>query len=347
MRITSATILICTYNRARLLRETLSALRAMTPADHVRVEIIVVDNNSTDNTPLVIAEAARASAVPVFGLRETRQGKSFALNHGLQAATGDVIALTDDDVWPEPDWLNRIVTAFRERDVTFVFGKVLPRWGRTPPPELLTPRAQDIWGPLAIVDYGDEPADYVPESTGQRLPIGANLAFSRAALLKIGGWRTDLGKVNNTLISGEDHEIFMRLRRFELYAGYYDPAIAVRHFVPASRLTRRYFRQWFFWHGKTQALMLEDLYPGLDMAGVPRILGVPRFLYRQGLEQSARWIRTMATGGALDGLVEELRSLEHLGLFMECWKRRGVRLTPGMNQPPALNRSACMVAEPS
>ena len=322
MKVTSASVLICTFNRARLLRETLAALQAMTPPDDFSVQIIVVDNNSTDNTPLVIAEAVRTSPIPVIGLREARQGKSFALNRGLQAAAGDVIALTDDDVWPEPNWLNRIVADFRNRDVTFVFGKVLPRWGRTPPPEMLIPKAQDIWGPLAIVDYGDEAVNYLPGHTGQRLPIGANLAFARAALVTVGGWRTDLGKVNNTLISGEDHEIFMRLRRFNLYSGYYDPEIAVRHFVPAARLTRQYFRRWFFWHGKTQALMLDDLYPGLDMAQVPRIFGVPRFLYRQSIEQCARWIRATARGDALDTLIEELRALEHIGVFAECWKRR-------------------------
>ena len=330
MKVRSATILICTYNRARLLRETLAALQAMTPADDVRVEIIVVDNNSTDNTPLVLAEAKRNSAIPVIGLRETNQGKSFALNRGLQAASGDIIALTDDDVWPDANWLNRIVAAFRARDVTFVFGKVLPRWAILPPPELLTPKAQDIWGPLAIVDYGDEPVDYVAESSGQRLPIGANLAFARDALVAVGGWRTDLGKVNNTLISGEDHEIFMRLRRFNLYSGFYDPENAVRHFVPAGRLTRRYFRRWFFWHGKTQALMLDDLYPDLDMARVPRILGVPRFLYRQALEQLWLWLRSVGRADTLRVLTEELRALQHAGALLECWRRRrrGARLAP-------------------
>ena len=322
MKVTSVSVLICTYNRARLLRETLRALSPVTPPADFRVEIIVVDNNSTDNTPLVIAEAAREAVVPVIGLRETAQGKSFALNRGLAAATGDVIALTDDDVWPDPDWLTRIVAAFRTHEVTFVFGKVLPRWGTMPPPELLTQRAQDIWGPLAIVDYGDEPVDYVASSTGQRLPIGANLAFAREALMAIGGWRTDLGKVNNTLISGEDHEIFMRLRRQNLYAGYYDPEISVRHFVPAARLTRAYFRRWFYWHGKTQALMLDDLYPDLDMSCVPRIFGVPRFLYRQSAEQFWFWLRSLGHGDALAVLTEELRALQHAGVLLECWKRR-------------------------
>jgi glycosyltransferase involved in cell wall biosynthesis len=332
VKVTSASILICTYNRAQLLRETLASLQAMTLPPDCQVEIIVVDNNSSDNTQLVIADASVRSTIPVIAVRESAQGKSFALNCGLRMARGDVVALTDDDVWPNRDWLARIVADFRQRDVTFVFGKVLPRWSRLPPPEMLTPPAQDIWGPLAIVDYGDTPADYVAESTGQRLPIGANLAFAREALITIGGWRTDLGKVNNTLISGEDHEIFMRLRRHGLYAGYYDPAAAVRHFVPAARLTRQYFRRWFYWHGKTQALMLDDLYPGLDMAQVPRIAGVPRFIYRQSLEQLWRWITALG-GDALCVLTEELRTLQHAGILYECWRRRKLERTREKHQP--------------
>jgi glucosyl-dolichyl phosphate glucuronosyltransferase len=321
MKVDRATVLVCTYNRAPHLRQTLEALRAMDAVPDCHVDIIVVDNNSTDDTAAVAAQAVRDPGIPVTLLREPRQGKSFALNRGLADARGDIIALTDDDVLPSAGWLARIVADFRERDVTFVFGKVLPRWSRVPPPELLTRRAQDVWGPLAIVDYGDVAAAYVPESTGQRLPIGANLAFARTALATIGGWRNDLGKVNNTLISGEDHEIFMRLRRLGLYAGYYDPLVTVRHYVPASRLTRRYFRNWFFWHGKTEALMLDDLYPNLEMSSVPSVAGVPRFLYRQGFQQWCRWLRKLGGRDALGLLIEELRMLQFAGLFLERWRR--------------------------
>jgi hypothetical protein len=107
-----------------------------------------------------------------------------------------------------------------------------------------------------------------------------------------------------------------------LYHGYYDPAVAVRHFVPAGRLTRRYFRQWFFWHGKTQALMLDDLYPELEMEKVPRIGGVPRFLYRESFKQWGRWAWSLPSANALDVLIEELRSLRYAGLISECWRRR-------------------------
>jgi glycosyltransferase involved in cell wall biosynthesis len=322
VNVSAITVLICTYNRAWLLRETLAAMQEMVPPPACAVEIIVVDNNSTDDTPLVIAESACGGPFPVVSLQERQQGKSFALNLGLSHANGDVVALTDDDVVPSSEWLQRIVEDFRSRDVTFVSGKVLPRWSHRPPPELLTPQAQDIWGPLAILDYGSLPIDYVAESTSQWLPIGANVAFSRSALVTIGGWRTDLGKVNNTLISGEDHEIFMRLRRFGLYAGYYDPTVAVRHYVPAQRLTRRYFRRWFFWHGKTRAMMLDDLYPKVDLTRVPQVAGVPRFLYREALAQCWRWIRTRGSNDALKALSAELRALQFAGLITECWRRR-------------------------
>jgi glycosyltransferase involved in cell wall biosynthesis len=329
VKVSRLSVLICTYNRARLLRETLASIRDLnTPPDCV-VEILVVDNNSTDNTRLVIEEAARGSTRPIVRLHEPRQGKSFALNRGLSEARGEVIALTDDDVLPSREWLTRLVHAFREHDVTFVFGKVLPRWGRLPPPELLVRRAQHIWGPLAIVDYGDAPTEYRPDSRGQRLPIGANLAFARSAIVDIGGWRTDLGKVDNTLISGEDHEIFLRLRRHGLYTGLYEPEASVRHYVPPGRLTRRYFRQWFYWHGKTEALMLQDLFPDLDLSRVPRIGGVPRFMYRQALGQLGRYLRRVGRSDALGLLIEELKLLGYAGLFSACWMRtlRGERHT--------------------
>ena len=331
MPISSATILICTYNRAPLLRETLAAMQQMKKPDDCAVDIVIVDNNSTDNTSAVVRQAARITRFPITLLQERQQGKSFALNTGLAASTGDVLALTDDDVLPAVDWLAKMVDDFRSERVNFVFGKVLPRWTATPPPELLTPKAQAIWGPLAIVDYGDEPQQYRVNSTGQRLPIGANIGFLRSALLAIGGWRTDLGKVNNTLISGEDHEIFTRLRHHGLYYGYYDPEVSVRHYVPAARMTRRYFRKWFYWSGKTHALMLDELYPELNMTTVPRLGGVPRFACRQAMTQCMRYVTTRR-GDPLVAFIEELKLLQYVGLFVQCWRRR-----KSLNQPMQAN----------
>jgi glycosyltransferase involved in cell wall biosynthesis len=320
MKVATVTILICTYNRHEFLRDTLEAILAASRREGYEAELIVVDNNSTDDTRAVTERAAAGAPIPVRYAFEPRQGKSFALNRGLRLARGEVIAHTDDDVWPEPEWLDRIVDAFRAHDITFAFGKVLPRWSQQPPPELLMPRAHEIWGPLAILDYGDEAVRYLPGEVGQRLPVGANLAFRRQTLVDVGGWRTDLGKVNNTLISGEDHEIFHRLRRFDAYRGIYDPSIAVRHYVPARRLTRKYFRRWFYWHGKTLARMPQEIFSELDFASVPHVLGVPRFLYRQFLLQVWQYARVLGSRDALSVLIEELRTIQHAGYFSQCWE---------------------------
>jgi glycosyltransferase involved in cell wall biosynthesis len=321
--IDSLTVLICTYNRARLLEETLASLASTEPPERCVVDILVVDNNSSDDTAEVVRRAAARGPWPVRYAVERQQGKSYALNHGLSLTGADILALTDDDVLPSKDWLARIVDQFRTREIVFVFGKVLPRWEVPPPPEMLTISARDIWGPLALIDYGDELTTYDSASFGdKRLPIGANLAIRRDAVERVGGWRTDLGKIDNTLIAGEDHELCVRLYSAGLYCGLYDPDVMVRHFVPATRMSRTYFRRWFYWHGRTMARMAGAVYLELDLACVPYVAGVPRFVYRECLEQFGRWLRRAGRSDALALLTEEVRLIEYLGFFGESWLRR-------------------------
>lgn len=325
MDVRSLSIIICTHNRAPLLARTLEALARARVPPGCAVEAIVVDNNCTDETPAIVRRAAARCPFPVRYDVERRQGKSYALNRAMSIATGDILALTDDDVLPAGDWLTRIVENFRARELVFLFGKVLPRWESPPPPELITLRGRDIWGPLALIDYGDEPVDYDAASFGRRrLPIGANLALRRDVVAQVGGWRTDLGKVDNTLIAGEDRELCVRLYRAGLYAGFYDPSVCVRHYVPAARMTRAYFRRWFYWHGRTMARMASEYFTDLDFSRVAYVGSVPRFMYRQFFEQVGRWLQAAGRSDALSVLIEELRLIEYLGFFSEA-RRGGAR----------------------
>jgi glycosyltransferase involved in cell wall biosynthesis len=322
----SVSVLICTYNRAALLAETLAALNVAQAPDDCVVEIVVVDNNSSDDTRAVVEQAASQSRWPIRYALESQQGKSYALNRGLALASGDILALTDDDVIPDEQWLVRIVGQFRTRDVVFVFGKVLPRWEIAPPPEMLTTSARDIWGPLALIDYGDELLSYDAATFGtRRLPIGANLAIRRSAIEQVGAWRTDLGKVDNSLIAGEDHELCVRLFQAGLYDGVYDPAVVVQHFVPRSRLRRGYFRRWFYWHGRTMARMSDAIFHEIDLRRVPHVAGVPRFVYREFLTQVGRWMRCVGRADALALLKEEVQLIDYVGFFREAWFGRGGR----------------------
>lgn len=317
----SLTVVICTYNRADLLKETLTAVRACSPPPACDVQIVVVDNNSSDHTQAIVREAEAAPGYPIVSAIEHLQGKSYALNTALELSRGDVVALTDDDVLPAPDWLERIVEAFRRDSLVFLFGKVLPRWGALPPPELLPRKARDIWGPLALIDYGDEPTRYTTARFRKlRLPIGANLAVRRDALERVGGWRTDLGRVDNSLVCGEDRELCVRLFRSGLYEGLYDPNLIVHHFVPASRLSRRYFRRWYFWHGRTLARMVDDFYIDLDLQRVPHVAKVPRFIYREMFREIGRWVRAVRSGSGIWTLIHELHVLQYAGFLFECWR---------------------------
>jgi glycosyltransferase involved in cell wall biosynthesis len=316
--VSAASVLICTYNRSVSLARTLNYFVAMTPPADFHAEVIIVDNNSTDATEATVEDAAAHSRVPIRYVRETRQGKSFALNTGLTLARGEVLALTDDDVVPAPDWLERIVEAFSTWDIVFAGGKVLPNWEAPPPAWLLTRRAQDIWGPLALVDYGDERFFYMDDEVQRRRPVGANFAIRRDVIARLGGWRTDLGKVNNTLISGEDHEIYFRMRRAGEYRGVYEPRITVVHDVPASRMEAAYFRRWFFAAGRTRAIMMRDFYDWLDFDTVPHIAGVPRFLYRQFVEQVGRWL-SRVRDEPLERFIAQLATIRLAGVIWHRW----------------------------
>jgi glycosyltransferase involved in cell wall biosynthesis len=320
MRVSAVTVLICTYNRAERLARTLQYFATIRPPQDFAVDVIVVDNNCTDATPDTVAAAAARSRIPIHYTHEPRQGKSFALNTGLALARGDILALTDDDVVPADDWLERIVEAFRQCDIVFAGGRVLPNWEGPAPSWLLTTRAQDIWGPLALLDYGDEPFLYTSDAPPQRRPIGANLSLRRDVIERLGGWRTDLGKVNNTLISGEDHEIYFRMRRAGEYRGLYDPRITVVHDVPLARVAPAYFRKWFFAAGRTRAIMLRDFYHWIDFDRVPHIAGVPRFLYREFLAQTGRWLSRLGAD-PLERFIEQLLTIRLAGLIWHQWTR--------------------------
>jgi len=269
-------VVIATRNRQALLAETLRALSAQDwPAD--AFEVIVADNGSTDDTPRVVAEAARRRGAPLVRyLFVPEPGKSMAVNEALPLANGDFIAFTDDDVRPEPDWLTQVAAAFDETGADFVAGRVRPAW-EAAPPDWLSP---SVYGVIAVPENGDARLD-ISAGQNQVVPIGANMAVRRSVIGHIGGLRVDLGKLDGSLRTGEDHEFFLRM----LHAGFrgiYEPTALVHHRVGTERLDRRYFRRWLHQNGRDVA-RLNHVYSRRD---VPRLFRVPRYLWRQAVFDS-------------------------------------------------------------
>src|SRR5262249_41198831 len=105
-------VLICTQNRCQLLPKTLHAVARLRAPAGLDWEVVVVDNASTDETRARVEECQRGYPVPLRYALEPRPGHSMALNTGVRACRGEVVAFTDDDAYPAADWLAQIHAAF-------------------------------------------------------------------------------------------------------------------------------------------------------------------------------------------------------------------------------------------
>jgi GT2 family glycosyltransferase len=163
---------------------------------------------------------------------------------------------------------------------------VTPRWQTSPPAWLRA--AVDAYGrlaaPLGLLNYGSESFPL-----GPRTVLGANLIVRAEVLHKLGGYVSHLGKLRGTLLSGEDHELCMRVQAAGFRAVYW-PELRVTHWVPASRMRAQYAMSWFFWSGITHAT--------LDAGDRP-----PRSLFRIPLHFVKRMAAAAARslGAALSG----------------------------------------------
>src|ERR1043166_8376952 len=124
-------VIIATYNRAEELGKTLGRLKGLQSSGPW--EVIIVDNNSSDNTREVVLERVESFPVPLRYVMEKEQGRSAALNAGIRIAHGEILAITADDVRVDPMWLRNAEQALERLGCDYVGGKALPIWsGKLP-----------------------------------------------------------------------------------------------------------------------------------------------------------------------------------------------------------------------
>src|ERR1051325_8220991 len=124
-------VIIATYNRADELVKTLESLTQLESSGPW--EVIIVDNNSSDNTRDVVLERIDSFPVPLRYVMEREQGRSAALNAGIRIAQGEILAVTDDDVRVDPMWLRNAEQALERLHCDYVGGKALPIWSGNVP----------------------------------------------------------------------------------------------------------------------------------------------------------------------------------------------------------------------
>lgn len=233
----SISIAICTYNRAALLERTLNSLSQVVGTAAEDIEIIVVDNRSTDQTVQVLAEWQ--SKLPLRACHEPRQGHCFARNTAVAEARGEVILWTDDDVELDSGWLTAYRSAIAaDGSVTFWGGPIEPLF-LSPPPRWVLDNWSQLAGCYATRNLGPEPRDL----DAAHLPYGANFAVRRAACAQF-PFDTRLGRRGQSLMGDDERDFLWRLLQAG-HTGRWVPQARLRHLIPANRLSLRYVADYF------------------------------------------------------------------------------------------------------
>ena len=305
-------VVVSTFNRSGDLERCLDAVLAQ--QDSPPHEVIVVDNNSTDDTRGVV-ERRQADRPHLRYVFEPRQGLPHARNAGIAAAAADVVAFTDDDIVVAPDWVASIARAFeRHPEADCIGGRVLPRWPAGGPPAWLSPAQL---APLALQDKGTAEMR-VDRSNAAPCLIGANFAFRRRAFERVGLFDPDYTRT-------QDREIQLRLWDAG-GIGLYTPDIVTYVNVPAERLTKEYFRLWYTRAGRFHSRM--GLLDRLDHQGrmVDRpareatLFGAPAYLYRQLAAAVAAAFAKLAVGDEAGAFLHENRARYLASYIKERWR---------------------------
>ena len=236
--------IVCTYSNASLLRRTLDSLikQTLPPREY---EIVVVDNNSTDNTREVVREFEERASHQIKYVLETTQGLSAARNTGIKQSSGPIISFIDDDAEADPGWLAAVVKAFNQHPEAWgVGGNTFAIWDAERPAWL----TDDFLGNLSIQDRGPNKLKLIP---GQTL-LGTNCSFRREVFAEIGYFPTDLGRVGKSLLAGEEAELCLRIH-LRGKSMYHVPDVIVYHHVTPERMTRSYFRKRCYLSGLSRA----------------------------------------------------------------------------------------------
>lgn len=246
-------VVICTYQRAHDLDAALAALAGQQDGPALDWAVLVVDNNSTDDTATVVERHVARGHLP--GLRrvvEPEQGLTPARRRGVLETGRQWVAFVDDDNLLDPLWLATAAAALADRpDVGALGGRVVLEWQSAPQPYLA-----DFGFCYAEQDHG--PGGHAVEHLN-----GAGMVLRRTALAECGWLEEPLlaDRVGRGLVSGGDVEIAARVRA-QGYLLWYEPGCLLRHRISASRMSRRYLLRVSAGLGASEAIVSVITWPG-------------------------------------------------------------------------------------
>lgn len=245
-------VIVCTYNRDAYIYNTLKCI-ATNDFPTNDYEIVVVNNNSTDNTEHeCIRFRDDFPKTNFLYVIEYQQGLSFARNRGIEDSKGDFIIFLDDDAYVAPNYLANLRQTLMQYTDIFAFGgKIVPLYESGSEPGWMSPRLAPV---VSAIDLGDEVIQFSKNS----YPIGANMGFRRSCVEQVGMFNTSLGRTKKNLIGGEEKDFFVRLRDAKM-AIYYIPTVLAQHVIPVSRTTEEYVVKMAFGVGASEKLRCNSV----------------------------------------------------------------------------------------
>ncbi len=294
-------IIIPSYNRAHLLKNTLQSIDDAIKPAAIDVGVIVVDNNSTDATKSIVQDFIPRFDGKLRYVFEAQQGRSFAINAGIRASQAGLIGTIDDDEEIDPNWICEVAANFEDPALDFLGGACLPKWGGLSCPDWLPESHRGLIGWIVQSDrrfeYGAGSPAYM---------VGGNAVVRRSLFGKAGLYHTSLGRTGSGANGGEDLEIFGRFIAAN-GKGCYSPNLIIYHHIPAERLKQSFFRRRAFWDGVSIGFISRE-----NQEPVPHIGGIPRYFLRMAGQSLAR--RAFARGRPpSEDFADELRVLELFG----------------------------------
>jgi glycosyltransferase involved in cell wall biosynthesis len=263
-------VIICTYNRCRLLQKAIESLIDQT-LDKSLYEVIIVDNGSTDDTKNAAMRLA-SSYGNVRYLYEPRQGSGYARNTGVRNARGDIVAFLDDDARAAENWLEHALVCFEEITPTplAIGGPIYPFYQEPKP----------IWfkDEYETRTWGDKPR-FLKRSEAFS---GSNMILRKEVYEGYGGCATNVGPKSNAIGVGEETALFEKIWQdnTEGVFLYYTPQLQLLHLVPSYRMIVTYRLKRAFIEGRDWYTQHPpESFPKLMLLFAGRFRSVGKLLY--------------------------------------------------------------------
>ena len=269
-------VAVASWNRSSSLRRTLDSFAAMAVPHELSWEVLVVNNNSNDDTDAVIGSFK--DRLPIRRLFESRQGVSYAKNTAAHGARGDFILWTDDDVVVGRAWLVEYCAAFKRWPNAILFGGPICPVFEGPVPRWLERGWKSVPAVYAALDLGRAPVTF---STRERkIPYGSNFAIRREAQIK-NPYDPRMGP--GTRYYAEETTMIIKLLQ-EGAEGWWVPKATADHMIPRSRMTTQYIMSFYEKAGRTQYYVDSGTY--IPDRAVRRR---PKWIWRSVIETELRY----------------------------------------------------------